>query len=327
MSAVEPEAVSARVASEHARAGADGALASDSAPHVDWPAIFAGALLASAIGFIMMTFGSGLGLSLVDPVGSEDTSVVLVAITVGLWTTWVVVSSFMAGSYLTGRLRRRAFDATPHEVEVRDGSHGVIVWALGVLVAGYLTASGITSLAGAGASAAGKAVSAATSVGASAAQGAAQGATNGAGPDPLAYVTDTLLRSGGGEGDAQDAAPSDPAQVRDEIGRIITRSVQQGELQQADQDYLVSLIARTTGVTPEEAKARVDQAMQSAREIADEAKAAAETARKTGILATFLTAALLVVSAAASWWAATMGGHHRDEGTDFSHLTRWNRNR
>ena len=37
----------------------------------------------------------------------------------------------------------------------------------------------------------------------------------------------------------------------------------------------------------------------------------------------FITAAALVVAAAAAWFAATLGGRHRDEGTDFSRLVRW----
>ena len=51
----------------------------------------------------------------------------------------------------------------------------------------------------------------------------------------------------------------------------------------------------------------------------DQAKAAAaeaaETARKTAILAAFLTAASLLVSAAGAFWAAQMGGNHRDKQT------------
>ena len=283
-------------------------------PHVDWAAILAGALLASAIAFVFVTFGSGLGLSAIDPTDREGTSLALVAITVGLWTAWVVVSAFLAGGYLAGRLRRPAHDATPHEVEMRDGSHGLVVWALGVLIAGTLAASGIGGAAGAAASAASSAASSVASGTASAVEGAA-----GAVPNPMDYVTDTLLRSGEG------ADPtSDPAAIRDEIGRILARSVRDGELAQPDRDYLATLIARQTGVSPDEAEARIDDAVQGARQAADEAKQAADTARKAGIVLSFITAALLVVSAAAAWWAATMGGRHRDEGTDFSRITRWN---
>src|SRR5687768_5399427 len=39
----------------------------DNARYVDWTAIFAGAVLASAISFVLFTFGAGLGLSLTSP--------------------------------------------------------------------------------------------------------------------------------------------------------------------------------------------------------------------------------------------------------------------
>ncbi len=154
-------------------------------PHVDWAAIFAGAILASAIGFILMTFGSGLGLSLVDLDDKEGVSPVLVAAMVGLWTAWVVVSSFMAGSYLAGRLRRRSYDATAHEVDVRDGSHGLTVWALGVLLGGYLAAMGIANVTGVVASGAQSAITAGAD------------AISESDADPLALVTDQLMRSTG----------------------------------------------------------------------------------------------------------------------------------
>ena len=73
----------------------------------------------------------------------------------------------------------------------------------------------------------------------------------------------------------------------------------------------------------EAAPPAIDEAVATVKDTADKAKAAAEKARKVGILASFLAAALLLVSAAAAWWAATLGGKHRDEGTDLSHLTRW----
>ncbi len=274
-------------------------------PHVDWAAIIAGAILASAIGFILMTFGSGLGLSLIDLDGRDGVSPVMIAAMVGLWTAWVVVSSFMAGSYLAGRLRRRSYDATAHEVDVRDGSHGLTVWALGVLLGGYLAATGVANVTGAVASGAGSALSA--------------GASAVSDSDPLALVTDQLMRSSGA--DSQSAGNTDD--VRSEASRLITSSIASGEFLPEDQAYLATLVQRVSGATAEEAEARVTTAIDKAEELAAQATAVAEKARKSGILLTFLLAAVLIVSAAASWWAATIGGKHRDEGIDFSHLTRW----
>jgi len=283
------------------------ALVDASVPHVDWAAIIAGALLASAIGFVLMTFGSGLGLSLADPIGSGDVSPVLVASMVGLWTAWVVVSSFFAGGYLTGRMRRRAFDASAHEVDVRDGTHGLTVWALGVLIGGYLAGAGLANLTGAVTSGAAAALSAGTS--------AVADSTN----DPLSLVTDQLLRSN--EVDSQ--RPDDAENVRAEIARLLSSSIAAGEIKLEDEDYLATLVQRVTGLNEDVAKERVSTAIAEAESAAETALAVAETARKSGILMTFLLAAVLVVGAAAAWWAATIGGKHRDEGIDFSHIVRW----
>ena len=133
------------------------------------------------------------------------------------------------------------------------------------------------------------------------------------------YVIDTLFRSD----NETDKSSGGQSAMRAEVGRIVTRSVKSGELSQADRDYLTALVSRQTGLDQTKVQARVDEAVATVKDTADKAKAAAEKARKVGILASFLAAALLLVSAAAAWWAATWGGKHRDEGTDLSHLTRW----
>lgn len=40
------------------------------------------------------------------------------------------MSSFVAGGYVTCRLRRPIEGTTPHEVHVRDGAHWLVVWAI-----------------------------------------------------------------------------------------------------------------------------------------------------------------------------------------------------
>ena len=120
------------------------------------------------------------------------------AVATALWLVCVQVSSFMAGAYPTGRMRRRAFDATTHESDVRDGSHGLLVWAVGIVLGALLAISTASSLVGA-----------ATGV---AATGAAAASSTGD------LVTDRLLRS--------DKPPAQPitGETRAEIGRLSRRS-------------------------------------------------------------------------------------------------------
>jgi hypothetical protein len=101
------------------------------ASYVDWPAILAGAAVAAAIAFILSVFGAAVGLSLTSPFGGEGMGATGISIAVGIWLLWVATSIFMAGGSLTGGLRRRIPDASAHEAEVRDGAHGLVVWAVG----------------------------------------------------------------------------------------------------------------------------------------------------------------------------------------------------
>ena len=77
-------------------------------------------------------------------------------------------------------------------------------------------------------------------------------------------------------------------------------------------------MAQSTGLPADQATARVDQVLKAVDDARAKAAEAAETARKTAVLAAFLTAASLLVSAVGAYWAAMKGGRHRDEGTVFA---------
>ena len=271
--------------------------------YVDWGAIIAGAVLATAISFVLITFGSALGLSLTSPYEGESTSLWGIALAAGLWLLWVQVSAFGAGAYVTGRLRRRAYDATEHESDIRDGSHGLLVWGVGALLGAFMAVSTL----GAATSTAANAVSSVAGGAASAVGGIASGAGNAADNPAVAGYVDRLFRGG------QPGAPLTP-ETRSEVGRIFTNAVVDGEFPEDDRNYVAGLIAQNTGVTQEEARARVDQAVTAAEEAEQAARDAAEAARKTALIVAFFTAASLAVSAAVAFFAAGLGGRHRDEG-------------
>ena len=275
--------------------------------YVDWPAIIAGVVLAAAISLVLLTFGSAIGLSFVNFRATANAMPIWIAIAAALWLLWVQVSSFMAGAYLTGRLRRRHGDASEHEVDVRDGAHGLLVWG-GALVVGAIIATGGI---GAAANAVGSAVGTATE--------AASNVADEADLDPNAYFVDTLFRTDPGATPA--VADADTTEVRGEAGRILLQGAADG-VGDADRAYLAQLVASNTGLTEEEATARVNEVMTAVEQAKAEAMAAAENARKMGVLAAFLTAASLLVSAAAAFWAAQKGGNHRDEGTAFPDVFR-----
>jgi hypothetical protein len=270
----------------------------DARSYLDWPAVFAGAVVASAISLVLVTFGSAIGLSLTSPFDNTGMSAVGLAIALGLWLVWVQVSSFMAGGYVTGRMRRRAYDATEHESDVRDGMHGLVMWGTGVLVGALFLALSAGGAATTAATAAGGAAQAAVEKMASAAEGTS----------PFSQAVDTAFRTSRPEaGSSSDA--------RNEAMAIVARGIANGDIPQADRTYLAQVIAARTDVPPDEAKTRVDTMVTNAQQAADEAKQKAQRAKHFAVIAAFLAAAALAISAAAAFWAAGMGGRHRDEGT------------
>ena len=274
---------------------------------VDWPAIIAGAVLASAISFVLFAFGAALGLSLTSPYPREGVSVTTFGIVLALWVLWVLVSSLAAGGYLAGRLRRR-HSLNSHETEMRDGAHGLLVWGLSIIVGALLAAWTATG-------AVNKAADAAGSLVAASAQGVVTAISSAS--DPLGYVTDTLFRTA----PAATTGPADAnarANAAQQAGRMIARNALAPEFDPGDRTYLIQLVSQATGLPEAEATTRVDQAVSQLNTLAAEARAAAEKARKFTLLLAFLTAASLAVAAAAAWWAATVGGDHRDRRTEFA---------
>jgi hypothetical protein len=284
MSVVDPHPHA--VAAVHAEA---------SPSYVDWRSILAGAVLAAAVSFVLLTFGSAIGLTAVSAEPGEGVSLAWITIASGIWFVWVTVSSFAAGGYLAGRMRVPFLGATEDEVETRDGAHGLLVWATAAVVGAVLAASGITGLAG----------SAASGVGA-AAGGVTEAATQAVGGD-VDYLGGRLMR--GGDAAAQGGAG--------EAAAILTRSLSDGELSQEDRDYLAGLVASRTGQTPEEANAAVDAAAAEARRLYEAALETAERARTVAAIAAFVVAATMMASAAAAYFAAIAGGNHRDDAVPF----------
>jgi hypothetical protein len=110
---------------------------------VDWAAVLAGAVLATAIGLILMTFGAGLGLSATSPYEGEGLAPPLYVFAAGVWVLWVQLVSFSIGGYVAARLRARHGDGNEHESDVRDGLHGLLAWGAGVLAAAVIAFAGI----------------------------------------------------------------------------------------------------------------------------------------------------------------------------------------
>ncbi len=103
-----------------------------------WSAAFAGAFVATAVSFFLLSLGSGIGLSLV----SAQTTVTPTFLTLGaIYFLAAQAFGFAAGGHLAGRLIGPAPE-TAKEEEFRSAAHGLVVWALAVVATATLVAIG-----------------------------------------------------------------------------------------------------------------------------------------------------------------------------------------
>jgi hypothetical protein len=247
--------------------------------YLQWTPVIAGALGATALSLILVTFAAavGLGVSSTSPTW-RDASAALWILS-GIYLILQAVLSFGFGGYIAGRLRRSLAAGPAEEVESRDGMHGLAVWALAVTLGAVLA-----GLVGASALSRSTPTTAAT---ASAAE------------PLLSYELDRLYRS------ARRPANVDLRPERAEAGRILLTSSGHDGVTSDDRSYLIQQVAAATGLAPADGERRVDTA------IANSKTALARSRRSTIILAFSLATALLL-GALASWAAACAGGRHRD---------------
>src|SRR6187399_715294 len=120
----------------------EGGLDRDAPRSIQWSSVFAGALAAGAMSFILVGFGVavGLGVSSASPTW-RDASVAL-ALLSGLYLIIQAIISFGFGGYIAGRTARPApaMAASEDDGERRDGVHGLMSWALAVLLGAALLA-------------------------------------------------------------------------------------------------------------------------------------------------------------------------------------------
>jgi hypothetical protein len=259
------------------------------ASFVEWGAVVAGAVLAAALSFVLLTFGAAIGLSATSPWPNSGLSVKVIATLAVFWALAQQIGSLMAGGYVAGRMRSRWHEAGD-ETEFRDGLHGGLVWAVAVLISAFFVFATASLAVRTGADVAGSAVA-----------GAASRTTT----NPMDTVLDAMLRTPAGAPQSRNTVASTSDEIRGELTRILTSAVATGSLSAENRTYLATLIAQRTGVPQQEAEKRVDDAITAARTAADKA-------RRAAILTGFVTAAGLILSFGAAWWAAIKGGQHRD---------------
>ncbi|WP_105401099.1 hypothetical protein [Neorhizobium sp. T7_12] len=285
---------------------------------IAWGPIFGGAVAATGISLILILFGSGLGLTMISPWSGESSSAATVGISAAIWLVVVQWLSAALGGYLTGRLRTKWAAVHTDEVFFRDTAHGFVSWAVAtVFVAGFL-ASSLGSLASTGAQAVG---SAAATAGAAGTAAVASSSDSGSGGTDMAtsYFTDALLRPQ----QAQARAQNDDGAATAEVSRILLNGAVQGGVPEDDKAYLATIVAARTGLSPQDARARVDAVLKRIDDAKVAAQKAADEARKAAATTALVGSLSLLVGAFISSAAAALGGRQRDEEEDLLVATRY----
>jgi hypothetical protein len=253
---------------------------------------------------VLFSFGSAAGVASVSPWSYNNPSAKTLSILAVAWVLVSMIGSFIVGGYVAGRMRKPGYETTIGERQIRDGMHGVIVWGLGMVIGAIIATMVVASAAR---TATNVAATAAATVGAAAAGTAATVAANTPADQVRGWV-DTMMRAAPQAGQA-----GNDDEQRAEIGRILSRSWTTGDVSQDDRNYIAQVIATRAGVPEDEAKKRVDTAVQQVKQAVASTKDAADKARKAAAILAFLLGAASIVAGGAAYWAATAGGEQRDE--------------
>src|SRR3954451_8590534 len=114
---------------------------------VHWGPVIAGALTAAALASVLHAFAAAVGLAVSSTAPTWRDASIALWILSGIYLMFVALVAYGVGGYVAGLLRQRhsiatvsgvpgtptATTATPgfvEELELRDGLHGLLVWAL-----------------------------------------------------------------------------------------------------------------------------------------------------------------------------------------------------
>ncbi len=243
----------------------------------------AAAASAPAIAFVLHAFAAAIGLAVSSTAPTWRDSSSALQLLSGLYLVLVAIIAFGVGGYIAGRLRATLAAGSDDEIEFRDGTHGLLVWAIALVLTvlmAWATAQSMTRLAAPSAGPAGSAQSV-------------------AGENIIAYDLDRLFRT--------DKRPQnlDLTYPRTEAARILLTAAGHTGITSDDRTYLVRLTAANTGLAQPEADKRVATVIAQARENI-------RKARQAAVVLAFMAGAAALLGAAVAWFAACAGGRHRD---------------
>jgi len=109
---------------------------------VAWPAVLAGVVVAVAIAVVLFALGTGVELGAAARRGAPAAAI----LPPGIWLCLMQFLAAAGGGYLAGRLRRRSPETAAEEISFRDTAHGLLVWAVVVVISAAVVLSVNVSL-------------------------------------------------------------------------------------------------------------------------------------------------------------------------------------
>ena len=275
-----------------------------------WRAALAGVAVALAVSSVIHLLGAALGMTPTSMEAESTPSAATLGIAASIWLTVSTAIGMLAGGYVAGY-------AVPCLAQRDGATRGVVVWAVTIMIVGLV---GTTALMRAtGSAVQGAANIASTTIGSAIGAGGAglggmvaqqsqggqnggQGGSQGGGMGDLArQLTEDLS--------AMPPAQMSPEQASQELGRLASKRISEGQWAPGDKERAAELLARINGTTPDEAMGRIDAAdariQEQAQQMQQTAKDAAETAAK-GVAGAAYWAFFTV---AIGLLAAALGGH------------------
>jgi hypothetical protein len=279
-----------------------GAVRAEKSPtRLSWGSIFAGVIIAIAVQLVLGILGTGIGLTMVDPVEGTTPGAAGFGIGAGIYWLITTIVALGAGGYAAARVAgvHARFDALVH---------GLVVWGVTLILTLYLLTSAVGGIIGGAFRTVGAVAGAAgTGIGAAAPRAAAIAGID-AGDvrnEAAAYLSD---------------APNDPALMTSEqaqkavAGELPALARGGAEGQQAE-SRIVDIVAAQRKIPRAEAQAQVTRAKQRFVQTRDEtvasAKSATDAAAGAAAGTSFILVLALLVGAGAAGFGATAATRRR----------------
>ena len=280
---------------------ADAVRAGKTATRLSWGSILAGVVIAVAVQLVLGILGTGIGLTMVDPVEGTTPGAAGFGIGAGIYWLITTVIALGAGGYAAARVAgvHERFDALVH---------GLVVWGVTLILTLYLLTSAVGGIIGGAFRTVGAVAGAAgTSIGAAAPKVA-----------QIAGIDENDVRSEAAE--YLSDAPADPAQMTPEQAQKAVASelpalARGGNEAAQAESRIVDIVAAQRKIPRAEAQAQVNRAkarfVQTKEQAVETAKTATDSAAGAAAGTSFILVLALLVGAGAAGFGATAATRRR----------------